>query len=851
MYKPSTRFQFGLAAIGLAAVLAAQVQFAAAAPAGPYRSAVLGLNPTYYYELDQNTTVGGTPDTMGNAKANGTFVSNTPYNTFPSGTGPWIGTTGPGTTGIAFNAAGGGFGGWPVFANNTFMPLPGIGAGNLAHEANNGINAPTGYGHINLGAGTDYAANTMTVAMWYKGGVTDGGNRIFSNNVANVTGFQIIQANGARRLGVTVEGDGGAGDTRFSAPINSDNNGGWNFVVASVSGATAAERFASAKLWFNGVPLELGRPGQDLGGFAGFATDGIARLGGREPVANHSSSHSGSQDELAIWLGTQLSDAQVQSLWASARGPKQDDWNGDGGVDAADVGLFTANWGAGNADGIVRGIGDSTGNPASGPDGNVDAADAGSLIANWTGDPGPAGAGQAIAEYNKLTGEIIVSVNGVNNWYLESQSGGFGPPGSAPLNLPKAGGLVTDNNTRVGESTLLSLMTYTDVNLGNVAKPNLTDLKIFFNTGLGQPLQQGTINVVPEPTTFAMLGTGLAILGGVALKRRGVRPGRKHLLAALVLVAALGMSSQAFALSQNAGAVTGGTIGWTTLLTGNQILNAGTHLEAIDYARNGDGGPDTLVVNGISFKAGPGAPTSTLVAGTPGTVSGADQVPSTPTNRYGVWNANYQVLKINGVDPGNPGAPNSKINRNACETGSNGAVNTSIDPLTEANLFILMDSVAGLGTNYGWNRISGNGGGVTTWTFPAAAQIPGNSYRLQMGFSGNLGEARASWVEADGALSYSFVDSVAEDFRVGKGQRATAADYEATLLSFNWTSDGDDQSFSFFTGPTQDGVAFLLLSDLGPAAALTSAVPEPSSFALAAMALAGGVFVVRRKRRRA
>ena len=47
------------------------------------------------------------------------------------------------------------------------------------------------------------------------------------------------------------------------------------------------------------------------------------------------------------------------------------------------------------------------------------------LISNSLAAPGPAPNGTALAEYNWQTGEITVSINGVNNWYIESVSSSF------------------------------------------------------------------------------------------------------------------------------------------------------------------------------------------------------------------------------------------------------------------------------------------------------------------------------------------------------------------------------------------------------------------------------------------
>jgi len=123
--------------------------------------------------------------------------------------------------------------------------------------------------------------------------------------------------------------------------------------------------------------------------------------------------------------------------------------------------------------------------------------------------------GSASAQYDPSTGQIVVSVDGVNNWYIESASSSLtNDAHSGRL----AASLVTDNDTRIGETTL-ALFSYSDQNLGNVAEAGLPldDLRIYWNAGLGQPLEMqqvtylGVAEIVslPEPTTLSLLLSGL------------------------------------------------------------------------------------------------------------------------------------------------------------------------------------------------------------------------------------------------------------------------------------------------------------------------------------------------------
>jgi len=148
------------------------------------------------------------------------------------------------------------------------------------------------------------------------------------------------------------------------------------------------------------------------------------------------------------------------------------------------------------------------------------------LSSNAVASLPPASPGTAAFSYNPGTGEICVSVNSVVNWYVE-HVGYSSMTGDAPSGLPLAPGLVTDNDTRIGESAFAPF-SY-DVNLGNVAAAGLFDdgdLLIFWNASLGGELHSETSFYLseencPEPSTIALAGMGL--FGLMAGRRRRAR----------------------------------------------------------------------------------------------------------------------------------------------------------------------------------------------------------------------------------------------------------------------------------------------------------------------------------------
>jgi hypothetical protein len=307
----------------------------------PYAQTVKSLQPTYYYQLNETDTSLGVVDSMGRGPTgtyNGDYVNGPPE----------VGALGPD---FLIDR-----GAWTFTSEwddvGDTIDLVGLGDDNVAHASNNA-------GHITLGDGALFAANAITVSLFALGGPADGGDRLFTNNQTDpLTSFQIVVGNdgivvstnpslecpdydncGHRSLFFPGEGieftNSGA-----DRGLNSADNGWWH-IVASTSGETAMERTENIRLWLNGVD----RTEDMLPGTTGWGTDtGLAKIGGRRADPLDSTTHSGAQDEVAIWLDRVLTDEEALLLYNVAIGEalpptKPGDYNNNGQLDTGDLDL--------------------------------------------------------------------------------------------------------------------------------------------------------------------------------------------------------------------------------------------------------------------------------------------------------------------------------------------------------------------------------------------------------------------------------------------------------------------------------------------------------------------------------
>ena len=360
------------------------------------------------------------------------------------------------------------------------------------------------------------------------------GDEDLLNASLNISGASKFSNDGALENGVSNDDSAGVG-----------NEGEFNFVYSPANLTDSHQHDYSWDFSGHGGNVTLGEEGVraqvNQGGWtSGQVTyqelwDGIngnATLAGlATPLTNDDILHSGGLnkadngttngtdafgDYFAVAGSSGSAGYKLTSITgAVAGGSNPGDINGDLATDAADFGTLAGAFG-----GVGGTVADGDINVGGGGDGFVDAADIGIMFGGWTGDHPPAGPNSATGHYDPATGEIEVDVNGVVNWYVENV-GSASMTGDAPAGLPQAPGLVTDNDTRVGESAFAPFA-YSQ-NLGNIAAAGLPDagtLTIFWNASLGGALQSAPLNyiAIPEPTSLAL--AGLALCGVMATRRR-------------------------------------------------------------------------------------------------------------------------------------------------------------------------------------------------------------------------------------------------------------------------------------------------------------------------------------------
>jgi hypothetical protein len=263
----------------VAVVLSGSVRAQLTSPG--YATTTLSLSPTHYYRLNETTPNTTSPSVVDNGTA-----------ALP---GIHVGTFGTG------NAEVGAGGVW----------LPGF-------ERQNKAILHVEKGVVNLGPGTNFAADTMTVSLWFKAKApTDqefnGGfyaERLFQNNQPD-SGSPLQIAAWYHPTDTIKRGLALATANGQSCVVREPDalyDGQWHQVVAVRRGSS----IANAELYVDGVLKTVG-PTNDGWGISGST----AWLGSRD--ATNLAVFSGATDELAVWLDRALTAAEVASLYRSAR----------------------------------------------------------------------------------------------------------------------------------------------------------------------------------------------------------------------------------------------------------------------------------------------------------------------------------------------------------------------------------------------------------------------------------------------------------------------------------------------------------------------------------------------------
>jgi hypothetical protein len=361
----------------LVAVVAGSTATAGVPLGDAYSDAVAALNPTHYYRLNE-TTIGTVTDT-----------GSMPIHGMHEGSGDMAPNPIPPVADAAPDYIGVGYVGAPgpdvVYkfdgATVTEIPLPGFDASNRSLFANGALAVNLGPA---LGPGGEkrFAHTTMTFAAWFKvtadpdapgqveqqfGLASQGGERLWTNNFdgQDAAGSSDLDTSDNDDLG-HLQIDLGAGanliisiDNRFGGPgqelvsnyqiPHRDGHSGpfgpagegsgfavkdnsWHHIVVSRNGDDIFDTI----LVIDGEHIVTDRYADSTDSWG--ITDPLdARIGTRT-TAPHHQTFNGWIDEMALWIGRQLTVEEAIGLWnaATGQGGVAGDYNDNGVVDAAD-----------------------------------------------------------------------------------------------------------------------------------------------------------------------------------------------------------------------------------------------------------------------------------------------------------------------------------------------------------------------------------------------------------------------------------------------------------------------------------------------------------------------------------
>ena len=505
--------------------------------AGNYEDAVLALEPTHYFQLNEILETEPIVD-LGSDPIVATHE------------GDFLDSSEPIDPPLVFDDMLGQIG-YPLsplqttdpFVNKDGIPFLGF------DDDNRGI-FNNGAAAVNLGPGRDMADPTMTVAMFFRvpcnpdvpgeectgGPASQGGERIWSNNFpsSDTGGETFLDDAGHLQVDLGI----GANlvvsiDERFSEPLMSnfqvahgdlvvkDNN--WHHLVVSRNG----DELENIILVVDGEEITQDRWVDSTDSW-GITSPFDAKIGTRT-TAPHPHTFNGWTDETAVWLGRQLTVEEAQGLYAAAlEGPNDaflcGDFDLDEDVDAADRTIQTVGW-----TGALAGGGTATFESGDcDADGDVDTADQTGLIGNWTGALGagnledgddadlvydPSNGNVTLSANDTDTGQVIsfVIATDQNNMVTANTKFPFFDVGTNTDNTPFQIGQTDPLNQ--GAGPLVDLGNVLPVGMDLAALSDyLTLAEYASDLGAGGTLD---LIVVPEPSAI-----GLAVLGLLTLTLR-------------------------------------------------------------------------------------------------------------------------------------------------------------------------------------------------------------------------------------------------------------------------------------------------------------------------------------------